>query len=195
MNHCLVCDTKILVQSSWRRFLFGEKPSLLCDKCSEELTYSELPFAIFTYNPMMQTIIKQYKFLKDIRFAAFFAQPLKKKLRTQKYDLIIPIPMHEKMETKRTFCHMTAIFEEMNLPFEQLLEKTTMEQQSKKTKVQREGVAPLFKMKQPRDLTGKTVLLVDDLLTTGTTLKHAENCLMAAGAKKVEKIVIVSGNN
>lgn len=195
MNVCLVCDTKIIVQSSWQRFLIGEAPVLLCEKCSSELVYSEQSFAIYTYNPMMQKIIKQYKFLKDIRFAAFFAQALKKKLRSQKYDLIIPIPMHEKMEIKRTFCHMTAIFEEMALPFEQLLEKTTMEQQSKKTKIQREAVAPLFQLKQSWDLTGKTILIVDDISTTGTTLKHAENCLVAAGAKKVEKIVIIAGNN
>lgn len=195
MNQCLVCDAKMVIQSSWRRFLIGEAPPLLCEKCSRELTYSTLPFSIYTYSPMMQKIIKQYKFSKDIRFASFFARPLKKKLRAQKYDFIIPIPMHKEMEIKRTFCHMTAIFDVMGMPFEQLLEKTTMEQQSKKTKVQREAVAPLFKLKQPQDLTGKTVLLVDDLLTTGTTLKHAKNCLMAAGAKKVEKIVIISGNN
>lgn len=195
MNYCLFCDAKMTVQSSWSRFLIGEAPPLLCGKCSSELTYSELPYAIFTYNPMMQAMIKQYKFLKDIRFAAFFARPLKKKLRSQKYDIIMPIPMHKEMEVKRTFCHMTAIFEEMNLSFEQLLEKTTKEQQSKKTKVQRESVAPLFKMKKPQNLTGKTILIVDDLLTTGTTLKHAENCLMSAGAKKVEKIVIISGKN
>lgn len=192
---CLLCELHIASPSTWRRFIIGEERPLLCVKCQAKIQYSIQPYAIFTYNPLMKDLLKQYKFLQDIRIAQFFARALKKKLKQQSYDIILPIPMHPLMKKKRTFCHMEAIFKEAGIPFTQILEKTTVQQQSKKSKRKRENVAPLFSIMNEIDLAGKTVLIVDDLWTTGTTLKHAEKALMSLNAKKVKKIVLISGNN
>lgn len=192
---CLLCELPLRIRSSWKRFLFGEERAVLCEKCEATIQYSVQPYAIFTYNASMKSILKHYKFSKDIRYARFFAAALKKKLKTLHYDVILPIPMHPLMKKQRTFCHMEVVFEAANLPFEQLIEKTTTAQQSKKSKRERERVAPLFRLIKHIDLSGKTVVIVDDLLTTGTTLKHAEKLLLSLGAKKIEKIVLISGNN
>lgn len=194
MMNCLVCDSKLMVKSSWRRFLLGEQHALLCVKCESQLEYSSQPYAIYLYNAMMKEMLQRYKFNKDIRFAQFFARALKKKIRGASYDLILPIPMHPLMKEKRTFCHMEEVFREANIPFTQILEKTTIEQQSKKSKRQREKSAALFRPKENINIAGKRVLLVDDIWTTGTTMRHAEDVLLSIGAQNIQKIVLISGN-
>jgi len=42
-----------------------------------------------------------------------------------------------------------------------------------------------FKIKNPTGACGKSILLVDDLLTTGATAHHAAQVLKAAGAARV----------
>jgi len=48
------------------------------------------------------------------------------------------------------------------------------------------NLAGAFQVNRPRDLVGKTVLLCDDVMTTGSTLAAAGNVLLQAGAKAVK---------
>jgi ComF family protein len=47
----------------------------------------------------------------------------------------------------------------------------------------------------PRAVAGKTVLVVDDVRTTGATLREAERALSAAGAARVLKLVLALADN
>lgn len=193
MTHCLFCQTELLHNSSWRRFLMGELAPIICEKCEGHLQYSSEADAIYFYNDFMKDILHQFKFSQDIRIAAFFARALSVQVKKLTYDAIMPIPMHPEMEELRTFAHMDAIFAAAHLPVVQYLEKTTIEQQSKKTREQRGKVSQLFRLKTTINSSDQKIILVDDLRTSGTTLAHAEKVLLEAGVKNVTSIVLISG--
>ncbi|WIL39124.1 phosphoribosyltransferase family protein [Kurthia sp. YJT4] len=109
------------------------------------------------------------------------------------YDLIIPIPMHVEMEKKRTFSPVEVVLQQAKLPFQSVLEKTTMSQQSKKTYEQRINSSSFFKSLPQVDVSQQKILLIDDLITTGTTIKHAKTILLELGAKSVEEVIFISG--
>lgn len=191
--HCLFCDQIIQQSSSFTQFLIGAPSTYCCKRCEEQIEYTSESHAIYFYNSFMQDVLHQFKFLKDIRIADFFAKALKKKVRGMEYDLIIPIPMHIEMEKKRTFSPVEIVLQQAKLPFHSVLEKTTMSQQSKKTYEQRINSPSFFKSLPHVDITQQKILLIDDLITTGTTIKHAKMILLELGAKSVEEVIFISG--
>lgn len=191
--HCLFCDQIIQQPSSFTQFLLGIPSTYCCKRCEEQIEYTSDSHAIYFYNSFMQDVLHQFKFLKDIRVADFFAKALKKKVRGMEYDLIIPIPMHVEMEKKRTFSPVEVVLQQAKLPFQSVLEKTTMSQQSKKTYEQRINSSSFFKSLPQVDVTQQKILLIDDLITTGTTIKHAKTILLELGAKSVEEVIFISG--
>jgi ComF family protein len=97
-------------------------------------------------------------------------------------DLIIPVPLHPIKERKRGYnqsAHFAAgLSESMQKPWLKngLKRITHGESQTRKTREERyENVLKAFKVYQTKKLTGKHILLVDDVLTTGATL---EGCAM-----------------
>ncbi len=54
-------------------------------------------------------------------------------------------------------------------------------------------VAPLFCLKEGAYVENKDYLLFDDIKTTGTTLQHATEILVNAGAKSVQCFTLING--
>jgi ComF family protein len=107
--------------------------------------------------------------------------------------LIIPIPSHLKKEKLRNFNPPTEIAKSLSLllkiPLEtNILLKTrqTTPQINLSKKERENNVKNVFMVKNENNsLTNKTVFLVDDVFTTGSTLQKAARVLKNAGAKKV----------
>lgn len=99
----------------------------------------------------------------------------------QNIDLIVPVPLHWKKEKMRGYnqCEPFAkgLSKALDVPYsltalERIHENTS---QTKKSKFERfENVSQIFGVKDAKQLEGKHVLLVDDVVTTGAT---AEACL------------------
>ena len=104
-------------------------------------------------------------------------------------DLIIPIPQSEK--TKRLLNHAYIIAEVLSKsadkPIVDILEKSSLSQkklnrQDRKVKIH--GKIG-FKYSPQNELMDKTIVLADDISTTGSTFIEASKVIMAAGAKEV----------
>ena len=94
-------------------------------------------------------------------------------------DLIVPVPMHFYKEMKRGYNQTDYIAKGMSevcgLPVMNILKMTrTRKTQTSFNRRQRLSNADnLFKVKEGIDLTDKSVLIVDDVCTTGTTISSA----------------------
>ena len=124
--------------------------------------------------------------------AAFLIfQSLASANRLNTVDLITYVPMRLKEKLKRGYNQTALIARELsNLtekPCKPLLKKTrsTSEQKTLGARDRRINVKGAFTYKSRHTVAGKTVLLIDDVCTTGSTLCEASAKLKAAGASKV----------
>jgi ComF family protein len=143
-------------------------------------------FAVSAYqNPLKSMILK--KFYKDKLASKQLGQLIMQltTIKNENFDLIVPIPLHWTRYAKRGFnqAHVIAkeIGKETQKPVYKLLRrhKKTKFQSSLTSPERHENIAEAFSIhwlysKKCHDLIeGKTILIVDDLCTTGTTLKVA----------------------
>ena len=105
---------------------------------------------------------------------------------------IVPIPLSPERLQERGFNQAEALIVEAGLQSANLLKRTHSEKQSKKSRSDRIHVPQVFSL-EPTTLEGKRILLVDDIYTTGSTLRHAAKILVENGAASVSSITIARG--
>lgn len=193
VHDCLLCGAPLLRQISWL-MLIERFPSVMCESCERKFVQNdkidEGHMSLYQYNEAMKDYLHRYKFMQDIVLAKVFRQPLQQLFKKQK-SIIVPIPMHPERRRERTFSHIEVMLEQARVPYVDLLEKLTTEQQSKKTRQQRLQTAPLFKV--INSVEAQHYVLFDDIYTTGTTLAHAKVALLEAGAKSVSSVTLIRG--
>ena len=100
-------------------------------------------------------------------------------------DVIIPVPLHKQKLLKRGYNQSLSfaegLSEKLSIPVlvDNLIRTTSTESQTKKSRISRyENMKEVFSIKNPPELIGKHILLVDDIITTGATLEACCNVLL-----------------
>lgn len=203
--NCLICSNEFIEKPSWQRLLLLKQNEVICEKCrskfekAEERDFkmdwkgTEFEGALdslnsfYCYNEFMKDLLHQYKFLQDVELSKIFIEDFKTFKNST--SMIVPIPMHPVKLKERTFSPVDELFIAAQIPYTHVLEKTMNTTQGKKSKNERIHSEILFQAN--KEVSGKSILLVDDLYTTGTTLHHAAYVLKEAGAAKVEGVTLV----
>ncbi len=112
-------------------------------------------------------------------------------------DIIIPVPLHYKKLKKRGYNQSEIIAnglsEAMNIPVETnaLMRTVNTDTQTRKSKYERwTNVDGIFKVISPQKIKGKHVLLVDDVVTTGSTLEACASAVLAIENTKVSVLTL-----
>lgn len=107
-------------------------------------------------------------------------------------DMIMPVPLHQQKQLKRGYnqslCIAEGLSQKIRIPVENqnLIKTTSTESQTKKSRISRyENMMEVFWVKKPQQLTGKHILLVDDIITTGATLEACCNVLLQIPGVKI----------
>lgn len=114
---------------------------------------------------------------------------------------IIPIPITRKRKSERGFNQSECIAKEIikideNQTFtllNNILVKTSNTEhqaRSKNKKDREENIKGTFRVKNPELIKNKNIILIDDVITTGSTIKEARKVLLKAGAKDVCGFVV-----
>jgi ComF family protein len=139
----------------------------------------------------------KYKFIKKLAepLALLIAQALQNsKLPTP--DLIIPVPLHQRRLRWRGFNQAEVLAQALDLEIPlsaKILKRknyTTPQVKMKNRKQRLNNLNGAFEITNPEKIKDKNILLIDDIITTGTTLSICANILKQAGAKKVSALVI-----
>ncbi len=127
------------------------------------------------------------------------AFPWWERLRAE-VDLAVPIPLSDKRRKERGYNQTDLLFQEIlemrAIPYDPacLVRIRNTPKQSLLNKEEREkNLQMAFHINKGKDIRGKTILLVDDIYTTGTTMETAAKELRRAGAKKVIGVTVASG--
>ena len=146
----------------------------------------------FQYNDFMKEIIARFKFRGDYVLAQAFGQELRTSIKGFEYDLLIPVPLSPERLYERGFNQVEALLAAAGLQWIQVLERVHGEKQSKKSRTERIHHSQVFELTQKScpQIKNQRIILVDDIYTTGSTLRHAAKMLLEHGAGKVESVTL-----
>ncbi|MBS4190250.1 ComF family protein [Bacillus sp. FJAT-49705] len=148
-------------------------------------------YSLVTYNDFAKEMIAQYKFRGDYVLASVFAAFMKKKLSSIPFDLIVPIPLSDERLYERGFNQSEALIQACGHEPRRLLSRIHTEKQSKKSRSERIHLSQVFQIVQT--IPDQKILLIDDIYTTGSTLRHAAKCLKEAGAHSISSFTFARG--
>ncbi|VTS19995.1 ComF family protein [Streptococcus pseudoporcinus] len=174
---------------------FKSGSAKLCHDCIEwnKKGYEVNHSAMFKYNDYMKAYFSTYKFQGDYLLRKVFAKSLLKAVRKDyKEYVLVPIPVSPERTEIRGFNQITAILEVAGCQFLPMISKVENEHQSHRNKVQRLESANSF---YANELTKKVqknqkLLIIDDIYTTGTTIKHVRDVLIAEGFTNIKSFSI-----
>ncbi|MCK8617767.1 ComF family protein [Fructobacillus sp. M158] len=148
--------------------------------------------ALYQYNDQMKDYMARYKFIGDYRLRQIFQKEMKaairKRMKDDQVNAIVPIPLIQERLDQRGF-NQVRPFLPNDCPIINALavRPGKHRDQSSRTRFERLAAKQPFVLKEEarQAIAFKRVLIVDDVYTTGRTLYHAANCLLAAGASAV----------
>ena len=136
----------------------------------------------------------KYNFVKEI--AASLGVALEKErlhIKQLNFDLTVPVPLHARRLKERGFNQSFLISQKISeITEKQILtdvlvrNKSRLPQAKIKNRAERaKNIQNIFSCVRPNLIAEKTILLVDDVATTGATLKECARSLKTAGALKI----------
>jgi len=113
-------------------------------------------------------------------------------------DCAVPVPLHKERLNERGFNQTERIFDDWlarkNLPLKNILiRQLPTPKLFAMNKTEREKfLTGAFAAAEPVDLRGQSVLIVDDIFTTGTTCKECAKVLKSLGAEKISVLAFAA---
>ncbi|MFQ5867944.1 MAG: ComF family protein [bacterium] len=206
---CVICG----------RSLAADNRDRVCEDCWGRIVYLNRPidirlslekiWSVGVYDGVLKDLIHQFKYKQK----KYLANPLGKLLvdfvgkylKEERFDYIVPIPLEKAREKKRGYNQAEllarVLAEAVNKPvLTHLVEriKKTQPQFGLKREERFENLSGAFKIseagkKSVPPIAGKTILLLDDLATTGATLDECAKALKGAGVSEVNGLVLAHG--
>ncbi len=167
-----------------------------CSNCRELDLHFRYARSAVVISPLLLDVIHRWKYNRALWFEPFLADLLVREavpaLREEKWDMIVPVPLHPVKQREREFNqaghlarHLSAA---TNIPVnENVVERVEFTRtQTQLSRQQRaENVRRAFTAKPGKKLNGEKIILLDDVLTTGATTSACAKVLRDAGAGDV----------
>jgi len=185
--HCLLCAIP---------FAGNDNSSHLCGRCIKDRPVYSKVFAAGIYEKSLRKAIHQFKFGQRIMLDRFLVQLLDDCVESNlDIDLVVPVPLSQKKLQQRGYNQSLLLAREFarmrNLSVgANLLHKIreTKEQHGLSASERKTNLQGAFASTAP--LSSETVLLIDDVMTTGKTAEICAQALMETGAGDVYVAVI-----
>jgi ComF family protein len=162
-----------------------------------------MAFLKFTKEGKSQQLLHQLKYRNKPQLAqelgVLYGRILAEGQLKNRWNVIVPVPLHP-LKLKRRGYNQSEEFgkglsKELGIPLQNLLvrEKYT-ETQTKKSRLERmSNVGDVFRFSNGKSIDNQSVMLVDDVMTTGATLCACANELLRNNAKTVDLITLAAG--
>lgn len=192
------------------RCLLTKEQTDLCHHCREhapEVTKEKFKYsflarwcAVWYYKDDVRNSLLRYKFGRKRSYAAVYGRLLAMKLQRtgmDQFDVLTWVPVSLLRRWKRGFDQTEsiarAVSRELGVPAVKTLKKirhTPPQSGIGDAAARRANVLGAYKVTDPDIVRGKTVLLLDDILTTGATVSECAKTLRLAGSGDVSCAVV-----
>lgn len=204
-NRCPFCNGFI----TWDAYVCPEcadrlpdANDLICRKCGyekcicneDEDNIYDMTFATFFFHDEgVREAIYRFKRIGDTNIANLSAENIVRHMENEhipKPDIIVPVPMEKRKQTMRGHnqaeLFAQCIGKHLDVPVSsRILFKRSGGEQHHLGRTERKQHAKELFYSDETDLTGKSVMLCDDVMTTGSTINECAELLKKLGAVKV----------
>jgi len=179
---------------------------ILCSDCLLKINRPDTPHlnGIHIAANYQDLVLKKALWMLKYQGAKQLAKPLAelireriwKKLETENW-LVVPVPLSKNKLRHRGYNQAELIARELSgnvradVLFKKFHTKSQVEVKNKEERLV--NIIGSFEIKNPEKIKGKKIILIDDVLTTGATMREAQKVLKSAGAKKVVGVVVARG--
>lgn len=218
---CVYCrqimlDDNLLCHKCWKDFQFITQPycdicgnpfafeiqgKMVCGRCIKTPPIFDLARHLFKFDQFSKKLIHSLKYNDQTYLAKIFTKMIVNNYNSYigEYDLIVPVPMHWLKRMFRMYNQAFLLAKEIstltNLPlFSDILIKTkwTKAQSSLLRAARQKNLNNSFAIINPHLIKGKKIILIDDVLTTGATVKECCKLLKKFGASKIIVLTIAA---
>lgn len=167
----------------------------LCGACLKAPPHFDATVALFEYAFPVEQLIQALKYHGRLALAPFLAGHLAEALTDVPADCLVPLPLHPRRLAERGFNQAAELARpaarKLGLPLllqEVVREADNSPQAGLPWSQRRRNVRHAFRCTV--DLTGKSVVVVDDVMTTGATLDEFARTLKKHGAARITNCVV-----
>lgn len=150
---------------------------------------------LYVYNDFFKENLFKLKGCDDIELASIF---LEYRLRILQFKymnyFIVPAPSSVEDDERRGFNHVVEIFKRLNRPILQIIRKKISFKQSDFDKENREQIIDKLEVINGDQIKRKNVLIVDDIITTGSTIRSIIKLLSKYKPKSIRILVLAHPN-
>lgn len=176
----------------------------VCNQCLQQLFYFQQACVVGPYRDLLRDYVHQFKYQgrRDMAkgFAALLAEVLRRQSWLDRIQLLVPVPLYWKKQAARNYNqsrllarHLADILD-IPLGTALLVKVSDTPSQTALTREQRMvNVRNTFRAAVPAAVQDRNILLVDDIITTGSTVSECARALLEAGARGVWVAAIASG--
>ncbi len=175
-----------------------------CPNCRGHAMNFDAAIAVMRCSGEVRELLHRFKYGKEryLRrlLGAWLAEALDDdRLADVEVDLLVPVPLHPAREREREFNQAEELARWVTrlrgVPTAKVLRRRryTVTQTQFDRKRRMRNLRDAFEVRQNARVVDKHILLVDDILTTGSTLDECARVLVEAGAASVNAIAVARG--
>ena len=169
----------------------------VCQPCRENAVHFDAAYSFGSYDHPLQDLIHLFKYAKIESLAEPLGRLLLRALpRGVEFDMVLAMPMHWRKRWDRGFNQAellaAPVARKLGLKVSGSLRRTrhTQAQAGLSEAERKTNLKGAFAVRNPAQIAQKRILLVDDVFTTGATLRAATEALKSAGAAHVSVLTL-----
>ena len=167
-----------------------------CANCEHRILHFDSAVAAYRSRGLVRKLVHEFKYGRQRHLRHPLSEWLGEtmadsRLRGWRFDLIVPVPLHPARERERGFNQATLLAEllssRIGVPLRNVLERIryTTTQTAYDRAERMENLHDAFRLRKKMNVRELRVLLIDDVLTTGSTVSECARILKDGGAISV----------